>query len=394
MAEPRSDVSIFRPESRPTAVAFGGDVGHKIETSSACSRGDSQRFLLRRAQQDLCVELMLMLRLALGPRSPFAPLKRGATSVRSASRADDEGSGLRLLERLLMECGDPSMGSAFVSRVARYLAEPPVVCRTVPRLSFAGLRPSLQGLRLRRMLSLGGAVPRLSLSGLRPCLQGWPDLLGALSPASRSEASAESARSASSSEGAANRRNGRSPAGSADPGLHETIGEQTGSLTVVPHLCFVGLRPSLQGSSGLLGALPSEEGAREARLRRDAVYSHTTRPAGGSHRGNFQCCYGWGSVAAAAPVVVGSPRKEAVRPCAVPRLHLVGLPPSLHGSSGLGAPPPEVFLSDFQSSAARPRQTASPRKVSRKVPRLELVGLRPSLQGWPSWIPPAATMCC
>mmetsp|Transcript_120833 Transcript_120833/g.219728 ORF Transcript_120833/g.219728 Transcript_120833/m.219728 type:complete len:404 (+) Transcript_120833:125-1336(+) len=403
MAGPTSNLLAFQPEPRPSSVDIRQPSGQGMSRNAgsvlAGRSESSQRALLVRERQELCAEFMLMLRLALGSRSPYAPLARGATSVRPTGGKDHEGSGLHILERLLMEFGDPSMGLAFVARVACYLAEPRTTCRTVPRLSLAGLRPSLQGLRLSLYGMLGGAVPRLSLGHLRPSLQGWPDLLGALTPASRSEASTESARSVSSSSNANVRRPPvAEAAASTEQRASGSTSNKSGGLAVVPHLSFVGLRPSLQGSSGLLGAPPSEEGSREARKSRRAAEqsSAASRHAAGSHRSRAeQCCHGWGSMPAASTSAVGPAGKEAGKPRTVPRLHLGGLPPSLQGCSGLGAPPAEeVSMSFSHSAVARPPQHPAPRAGRGIVPRLQLVGLRPSLQGWPGWVPPAATMCC
>lgn len=398
MSGPISNVLAFQADSRPNAddarQLSGEGVGQSACSVMTGAVENSQRVLLLRAQQDLCAEFMLMLRLALGSRSPFAPLARGATSVRSSGALEREGSGLHLLERLLMEFGDPSMSLAFVGKVASYIAEPRATCRTVPRLSFAGLRPSLQGLRLSLREMLGGAVPRLSLGDLRPSLQGWPDLLGALTPASRSEASTESARSFPSSHHSNARRSSMPEAASTEQ-LASRSTNKSGGLAVVPHLSFVGLRPSLQGSSGLLGAPPSEEGSREARpWRRAAERSNAPRHGMGSQRPSSQCCHGWGSVPAASNSVGGPAGQEAGKARAVPRLHLGGLPPSLQGCSGLGAPPSEeVSMRLSHGTIGRSSQLPRPRGARGIVPRLQLVGLRPSLQGWPGWMPPA-TMCC
>jgi len=302
------------------------------ETSSIFSRAQPQRTCqCRRPQRELCDEMMLMLRLALGQQSPFAPLAHGATSVKEGVE-----DGLHFLTRLLLEFGDPSMGFAFIDQVASYVAEPPVAARLVPRLPLSGLAPCLQGLRI--FLTSRRVIPRLRLVGLRPSLQGC---------------SAVGARPAEEIMAITMLRQSHPTRRRRPSRWHTSLRNdsarscrKTGSCTegIVPQLCLKGLPPSLQGCSALGAVLDDED-----ELLQEIEH--------GSLRPSSTC----------------SCREEV--PGYVPPLYLAGLRPSLQGCSGLGAPPSEevelnaISTSSISSSGIR------------LVPHLDLGGLRPSLQG-------------
>jgi len=335
-----------------------------IITQWICAQSESHRSfrwaLATRTQPELCAELMLMLRLALGQQSPFTPLAHGATTVK-----DDVTDGLHLLTRLLAEFGDPSMGLAFVSQVAGYVAEPVLASELVPRLSFVGLRPSLQGIASLRVM------PPLALAGLQPSLQGIAPLR-------------------------------------MDPSMWQYAGGAATVPRVMPQLCLIGLRPSLQGCSGL-GAPPAEEVTATRRHQAAGSRRLLPRPV---HFGSYSAAASSTSAAAAASRVGGSHApgsQPLLRVCscsarAVPQLCLAGLRPSLQGCSGLGAPPEEdlsfrkvlraptlhVPMAVVQEAAEQtPALCISlalePSPVRPQahgtVPPLYLAGLRPSLQG-------------
>lgn len=363
-----------------------------IITHWLCSRAQPQRSLrwtlALRAQQDLCAELMLMLRLALGHQSPFTPLARGATTVKEGFH--DGLDGLHLLTRLLAEFGDPSMGLAFVSQVAGYVAEPVVASRLVPRLSFVGLRPSLQGIASLRF------VPPLSLVGLQPSLQGIAPLrIPEMEPSAGQHGGIRtmpqlrlmglrptlhgcSCLGAPPAEEAAlmpKRRSRRSrPVAQhlvSAPSMTRVT--QSSSDCSIPHLCLNGLPPSLHGCS-ILGAPAEEEGVYISFPSNVTPRQHPTphTPSGGS----AQCVSQVASLAICIPIPeahVATDHIDLAR-AVIPPLHLAGLRPSLHGCSGLGAPPSEQSVPNYVAMLPTGRTPSN-------VPRLYLGGLRPSLQG-------------
>lgn len=298
-------------------------------TQWLCSQARPQRSLrwtlASRARNELFAELMLMLRLALGHQSPFSPLARGATTVKESVT-----DGLYLLTRLLTEFGDASMAMAFVGQVAGYVAEPFVASRLVPRLSFVGLRPSLQGIASLRGIIGQVALPRLSFAGLQPSLQGITPL--------RLEASA----------------------------MYYNTGGIAMMHPIMPQLCFIGLRPSLHGCSGL-GAPPAEEVAATIMFRQH-------------RRGARQAASSSIQIEPCPPDATQNLTSRGV----VPQLCFAGLPPSLQGCSGLGP------LIHSPMVVTRSPHTASQNLTTHGVvPQLCLAGLPPSLQGFVSLVIPS-----
>jgi len=134
---------------------------------------------------------------------------------------------------------------------------------------------------------------------------------------------------------------------------------------IMPQLCFVGLRPSLHGCSGL-GAPPAEEMAATIVLRRH-------------RRGARQAASSSSQIAPCRPVATQNLTSRGV----VPQLCLAGLPPSLQGCSGfvpLIASPMVVTRS--------PRTAAQNLTTHGVVPQLCLAGLPPSLQGFAGLVAP------